>query len=453
LCDPDPLNPSNSENRENRGQTGRSPRNSVAGTRSASINNLKGGRLSQSGDRPYRRSGDRRYGRPWEPKNLSVSWRGRQSGHWHLEKEVAPERKLRTSGKANLFLNRNGVGNAGNIPSVPGFSDIKGIHMELADPLGTKRVQVDTAGLVDETCTSLPFGNDINDPEALYGTSCIPVSNSLGTEDDATEHHFTGKERDAESGNDYFGARYYASTMGRFLSPDWSAKAEPVPYAKLDNPQTLNLYGYMRNNPLGGVDQDGHCDWCWNLVTTVSTYVATHPAIGQALQKLGDSVGIKLTAGVGRKVEIGGVKLGAAATVTSETRVDGTGSSKVQLTGAASVGGVGVQGNGTATFEKNGSLVNPLDNLGGNAKLTGSAAHGDNTSNSNAAIGTDDRVAVGVGVNVGVAQAGVQVTAGTQELQGVASSVGDAAIQDTKQFATDLKTSTTCGTGGCARPQ
>ena len=51
----------------------------------------------------------------------------------------------------------------------------------------------------------------------------------------------TGKERDTESGNDYFGARYYASSMGRFLSPDWSAKAEPVPYAKLDNPQSLNL--------------------------------------------------------------------------------------------------------------------------------------------------------------------------------------------------------------------
>ena len=49
----------------------------------------------------------------------------------------------------------------------------------------------------------------------------------------------TGKERDAESGNDYFGARYYASSMGRFMSPDWSAKVEPVPYAKLDNPQTL----------------------------------------------------------------------------------------------------------------------------------------------------------------------------------------------------------------------
>ena len=67
-----------------------------------------------------------------------------------------------------------------------------------------------------------------------------------------------GKERDAESGNDYFGARYFASTMGRFLSPDWAAKAEPVPYAKLDNPQSLNLYAYVLNNPLGHVDVDGH---------------------------------------------------------------------------------------------------------------------------------------------------------------------------------------------------
>ncbi|MHB8889968.1 MAG: RHS repeat-associated core domain-containing protein [Acidobacteriaceae bacterium] len=32
---------------------------------------------------------------------------------------------------------------------------------------------------------------------------------------------FTGKERDAESGLDYFGARYYSSAMGRFMSPDW----------------------------------------------------------------------------------------------------------------------------------------------------------------------------------------------------------------------------------------
>ena len=74
---------------------------------------------------------------------------------------------------------------------------------------------------------------------------------------------FTGKERDTESGNDYFGARYYASSMGRFLSPDWAAKVVPVPYAKLDNPQSLNLYAYVGNNPLGRVDLDGH-EWKFN---------------------------------------------------------------------------------------------------------------------------------------------------------------------------------------------
>jgi RHS repeat-associated protein len=84
------------------------------------------------------------------------------------------------------------------------------------------------------------------------------------------QSRYTGKERDAESGLDYFGARYYASNMGRFMSPDWSAKAQPVPYAKLDNPQTLNLYGYMQNNPLGGVDQDGHCDFCQKLLNAVT---------------------------------------------------------------------------------------------------------------------------------------------------------------------------------------
>jgi RHS repeat-associated protein len=68
----------------------------------------------------------------------------------------------------------------------------------------------------------------------------------------------TGKERDAESGNDYMFARYYNSATGRFLSPDWSAKEEPVPYSKLDDPQTLNLYSYVRNNPVGLADNDGH---------------------------------------------------------------------------------------------------------------------------------------------------------------------------------------------------
>jgi hypothetical protein len=45
-----------------------------------------------------------------------------------------------------------------------------------------------------------------------------------------------------------------------------SDKPEAVPYADLENPQTLNLYSYMGNNPLSGTDPDGHCDWCQKLL-------------------------------------------------------------------------------------------------------------------------------------------------------------------------------------------
>ena len=79
-----------------------------------------------------------------------------------------------------------------------------------------------------------------------------------GSDTDITEQHFTGKMRDAETGDDDFGARYYSSMMGRFLSPDWSAKIEPVPYVKLDDPQSLNLYSYVEDNPIGSTDPTGH---------------------------------------------------------------------------------------------------------------------------------------------------------------------------------------------------
>lgn len=70
---------------------------------------------------------------------------------------------------------------------------------------------------------------------------------------------FTGKERDSESGLDNFGARYDASSLGRFMTPDWAAKPTTVPYASFGDPQTLNLYAYVRNNPVSRADADGHC--------------------------------------------------------------------------------------------------------------------------------------------------------------------------------------------------
>jgi RHS repeat-associated protein len=81
----------------------------------------------------------------------------------------------------------------------------------------------------------------------------------------------TGKERDNETGLDYFGARYYSGAQGRFISPDefkggivdpttgvQVGLPGPLPYADILDPQTLNKYGYVRNNPLRYIDPDGH---------------------------------------------------------------------------------------------------------------------------------------------------------------------------------------------------
>jgi RHS repeat-associated protein len=94
----------------------------------------------------------------------------------------------------------------------------------------------------------------------------------------------TGKERDSESNLDNFGARYYASTTGRFMSPDWALKPISVPYANFGDPQSLNLYSYVNNNPTTTRDPDGHCleDACVVEGTVagvilLSSYLASPP--------------------------------------------------------------------------------------------------------------------------------------------------------------------------------
>src|SRR5258708_9424170 len=63
---------------------------------------------------------------------------------------------------------------------------------------------------------------------------------------------FTGKERDADTGLDYFGARYLSSTQGRWMSPD-----KPFADQHPTNPQSWNLYDYVGNNPLRLADDTG----------------------------------------------------------------------------------------------------------------------------------------------------------------------------------------------------
>lgn len=108
------------------------------------------------------------------------------------------------------------------------------------DHLGSTRLMTAGGGWPVSSGTFLPFGEE-------FGT----ISSN--------HYKFTGKERDSESGFDYFGARYYGSIMGRWLSPDWSLDPEPVPFADYDDPQTINLYSYVRNSPIQLADKDGHC--------------------------------------------------------------------------------------------------------------------------------------------------------------------------------------------------
>jgi RHS repeat-associated protein len=63
---------------------------------------------------------------------------------------------------------------------------------------------------------------------------------------------FTGKERDSETGLDYFGARYMSSAQGRFTSPDPSNMS-----VDFWLPQSWNRYAYVGNNPFRYVDQNG----------------------------------------------------------------------------------------------------------------------------------------------------------------------------------------------------
>ncbi|HEY4380105.1 MAG TPA: RHS repeat-associated core domain-containing protein [Acidobacteriaceae bacterium] len=77
-------------------------------------------------------------------------------------------------------------------------------------------------------------------------------ANAFG-EVSAIPPRYTGKERDSESGLDYMDARYYGSSMGRFMSPD------PIfaSAARVMDPQQWNMYAYARNNPLSNSDPTG----------------------------------------------------------------------------------------------------------------------------------------------------------------------------------------------------
>jgi RHS repeat-associated protein len=115
------------------------------------------------------------------------------------------------------------------------------IYYYFADHLGSSRVITQANGTVCYDADYDPFGKEV------VVTNTCPQN-----------YKFNGKERDTETNLDDFGARYYSSQFGRWTSPDWSGGPSTVPYAELVNPQSLNLYSFVRNNPVTSADLDGH---------------------------------------------------------------------------------------------------------------------------------------------------------------------------------------------------
>ena len=110
-----------------------------------------------------------------------------------------------------------------------------------SDHLKTASVITDSVGNIKEDEDYYPWGGELQ------------FVNS-----DSNHYKFTGKERDTETGLDYFGARYYGNWLGRFITPDWAAKPASVPYADLADPQSLNLYSFVWNLPTTKIDVNGH---------------------------------------------------------------------------------------------------------------------------------------------------------------------------------------------------
>src|SRR5205085_6475217 len=122
------------------------------------------------------------------------------------------------------------------------------IQWLVTDHLGTPRIILDQSGSLTNVKRHdyLPFG------EELFATTGLRTAALGYSGGDGIRQQFTSKERDNETGSEFFEARYYGSMHGRFTSAD-----APFADQSVDNPQSWNLYSYVRNKPLIMIDPTG----------------------------------------------------------------------------------------------------------------------------------------------------------------------------------------------------
>ena len=218
------------------------------------------------------------------------------------------------------------------------------------DPLGSTRLVTAEDQSVLSRHDYLPFGEEIG--SGLGGRSS--VSGYTPSRTDGPTQKFTGKERDAESQLDYFGARYFSGAGGRFTSAD-------APFADqfAENPQSWNLYSYTRNNPLRYVDRTG------DSATVAGGFIGGLIGGGVALYKGEDVLTGALTGAIsgalaGSVIDTGGASL---LVLAASGAVGGAASSL--LNQAAS--GEGIDLGEVATDAAVGAALGPAGKVGGAA--------------------------------------------------------------------------------------
>ena len=177
---------------------------------------------------------------------------------------------------------------------------------------------------------------------------------------DVPASKFTGKERDAETGLDFFEARYNSSAQGRFMSPD-PLVVQRLPselfLAHLGDPQGWNKYAYVANRPLNRTDPTG-LDFnltCKEPKENTSTcqggHVGTTDDNGQFTATVITSAQLQDTkSGVTGTVTEGGVKITTASGTYTAEFINGTPSATLQGSGILSPFTFNITGQGAGNL-------------------------------------------------------------------------------------------------------